>query len=190
MSFVLMQLPFEKSSLEPYMSAETLDYHHGKHHQTYVNNLNKLIEGTDFAQKSLEDIIKSSDGGLFNNAAQVFNHNFFWNCLSPIGQTIPANLESVLVKNFGSTEKFKEMFTQKAITQFGSGWAWLVKDSSGSLSIVTTSNANTPITDGLTPILVCDVWEHAYYIDTRNARPQYLENFWNIVNWEFVANNI
>jgi Fe-Mn family superoxide dismutase len=172
------------------MSKETLEFHYGKHHQTYVTKLNGLIEGTEFADKSLEEIIKSSEGGVFNNAAQVFNHDFFWNGLTPGGSSISDEVASALTEAFGSVDKFKEDFTNAAVNNFGSGWTWLVKDSSGALKIVSTSNAGTPITDGLTPVLTVDVWEHAYYIDTRNARPVYLENFWALVNWDFVAENL
>ena len=187
MKHELMKLPY--ASLAPLMSDETLEYHHGKHHNTYVTNLNNLIAGTKFEEMSLEEIVKNSEGGLFNNSAQVFNHDFFFNGLTPTQGAIPASVESALTKSFGSVDKFKEEFTAKAIGQFGSGWAWLVLDK-GELKIVTTSNAGCPITDGLKPVLTCDVWEHAYYIDARNARPVYLENFWKLVNWEFVAKNL
>lgn len=187
MKHELMKLPY--ASLAPLMSDETLEYHHGKHHNTYVTNLNNLIAGTKFEEMSLEDIVKNSEGGLFNNAAQVFNHDFFFNGLTPTQGAIPASVESALTKAFGSVDKFKEEFTAKAIGQFGSGWAWLVLDN-GELKIVTTSNAGCPLTDGLKPVLTCDVWEHAYYIDTRNARPKFLENFWKLVNWDFVAKNL
>ncbi len=190
MKHELMKLPFALDALEPQMSKETLEFHYGKHHQTYVTKLNGLIEGTDFENKSLVEIIKSSEGGVFNNAAQVYNHDFFWNGLTPNGSDIPADVQSALTETFGSVEKFKEDFSNAAINNFGSGWTWLVKDASGKLSIVSTSNAGTPITQDLEPILTCDVWEHAYYIDTRNARPAYLENFWKLVNWDFVASNL
>jgi Fe-Mn family superoxide dismutase len=190
MKHELMKLPYEMDALQPLMSKETLEFHYGKHHQTYVNNLNNLIAGTKFEDASLVEIVKGSEGGLFNNAAQVFNHDFFWNGLTPGGSTISSDVEAALVEAFGSVEEFKTQFTAKAVTHFGSGWAWLVKDASGKLSIVSTANAGTPLTDGLTPILTCDVWEHAYYIDTRNARPAYLENFWKLVNWDFVAKNL
>ena len=190
MKHELMKLPYEMDALQPLMSKETLEFHYGKHHQTYVNNLNNLIAGTKFEDLSLVEIVKDAEGGLFNNAAQVFNHDFFWNALTPGGSTISGDVEAALVEAFGSVEEFKTQFTNKAVTHFGSGWAWLVIDSSGKLSIVSTSNAGTPLTDGLTPILTCDVWEHAYYIDTRNARPAYLENFWKLVNWDFVAQNL
>lgn len=191
MTHKLPELPYAKNALEPHMSAETLEFHYGKHHQTYVDNLNKLIAGTEFENLSLEDIIKRSSGGLFNNAAQVWNHTFFWNCLSPNGGGAPSGkLAEAIDKAFGSFDKFRERFTQTALTTFGSGWAWLVKNADGSLDIVSTSNAGTPMTDGRQALLTCDVWEHAYYIDYRNARAKFLENFWNIVNWEFVAKNL
>lgn len=190
MQHELMKLPYELNALEPQMSQETLEFHYGKHHQTYVTKLNGLIEGTEYENKTLVEIVKSSQGGVFNNAAQVYNHDFFWNCLTPGGSNVPVSVESALTEAFGSVDKFKEDFTNAAVNNFGSGWTWLVKDASGKLSIVSTSNAGTPITDGLTPLLTCDVWEHAYYIDTRNARPTYLQNFWALVNWDFVANNL
>lgn len=190
MKHELMKLPYELDALQPLMSKETLEFHYGKHHQTYVNNLNNLIIGTKHEEQTLEEIVKSSEGGIFNNSAQVFNHDFFWNGLTPGGSTISSDVEAALIEAFGSVDEFKTQFTAKAVTTFGSGWAWLVKDANGKLSIVSTSNAGTPITDGLTPLLTCDVWEHAYYIDTRNARPVYLENFWKLVNWDFVASNL
>lgn len=190
MKHELMKLPYGLDALEPYMSKETLEYHYGKHHQTYVTKLNGLIEGTKYENLSLEEIIKSSEGGVFNNSAQVFNHDFFWKGLTANGSEIPSEVESALVEAFGSVENFKEKFSTTAINHFGSGWAWLVKDSFGKLDIIATANANTPITEGLTPLLTCDVWEHAYYIDTRNARPAYLENFWKLVNWDFVSKNL
>ncbi|RXJ60231.1 superoxide dismutase [Candidatus Marinarcus aquaticus] len=190
MKHELMALPYELDALEPYMSKETLEYHYGKHHQTYVTKLNGLIEGTKYENLSLTDIIKESDGGVFNNAAQVFNHDFFWKGLVPNGSEIPQSVTDALTEAFGSVETFKEAFTNAAVNHFGSGWAWLVKDDHGQLTIISTPNAATPITEGLTPLLTCDVWEHAYYIDTRNARPKYLENFWALVNWNFVAQNL
>jgi len=191
MTFTLPELPYAKDALAPHISAETLDYHYGKHHQAYVNNLNKLIADTDFANKSLEDIIKTSSGGIFNNAAQVWNHTFYWHCLTPKSTAEPTGkLADAIKKEFGSIDKFKEQFTQTAATTFGSGWAWLVQDKEGKLNIISTSNAGTPMTEGLTALLTCDVWEHAYYIDYRNVRPDYISAFWKLVNWEFAANNL
>ena len=191
MTFTLPELPYAKDALAPHISAETLDYHYGKHHQAYVNNLNKLIVDTDFANKSLEDIIKTSSGGIFNNAAQVWNHTFYWHCLTPKSTAEPTGkLADAIKKDFGSIDKFKEQFTQTAATTFGSGWAWLVQDTEEKLTIISTSNAGTPMTEGLTALLTCDVWEHAYYIDYRNVRPDYISAFWKLVNWEFAANNM
>lgn len=190
MKHELMTLPYSMDALEPCMSKETLEFHYGKHHQTYVNNLNNLIAGTKFEDSSLVNIILESDGGIFNNAAQVYNHDFFWNGLTPTQGTMPATVEEALTKAFGSVEKFKEEFTAKAVGHFGSGWAWLVQDENQNLKVISTSNAQNPLTDNLKPILVCDVWEHAYYIDVRNARPKFLENFWKLVNWDFVAQNL
>ncbi|MBY0314827.1 MAG: superoxide dismutase [Fe] [Bdellovibrionales bacterium] len=188
MAFTLPELPYSKDALTPHMSAETLEYHYGKHHQTYVTKLNELIKGTEFENMSLEDIIKKSSGGVFNNSAQVWNHTFFWNCLSPKGGGEPqGKVADAIKKNFESVEKFKEKFTNAAITQFGSGWAWLVQNPDGSLAITQTSNAETPMTKNQTALLTCDVWEHAYYIDYRNARPKFLEAFWKLVNWDQVA---
>jgi Fe-Mn family superoxide dismutase len=187
----LPELPYAKSALAPHISAETLEYHYGKHHAAYVANLNKLIAGTEFAESSLEDIIKKASGGMFNNAAQVWNHSFYWNCLSPKGGGEPGGaLADALGKNFGSFASFKEKMTSAAVTQFGSGWAWLVKNPNGSLSVEQTSNAATPLKDGKKPLLTVDVWEHAYYIDYRNARPAYVEAFWKLVNWEFASQNL
>jgi superoxide dismutase, Fe-Mn family len=188
MAFELPALPYEKNALEPHISAETLEYHYGKHHQTYVTNLNNLVNGTEHAGKSLEDIIKSSSGGLFNNAAQVWNHTFYWHCLSPNGGGEPSGtLGDAITAKWGSFSAFKEEFTKSAVGNFGSGWTWLVKNSDGSLEIVNTSNAGTPMTEGKQALLTCDVWEHAYYIDYRNARPKYVEAFWNLVNWDYVS---
>lgn len=190
MTFQLPALPYERNALEPHISSETLDYHYGKHHQAYVNNLNKLIEGSEFEGKSLEDIITSSQGGVFNNAAQIWNHTFYWNSLSPNGGgEADGELAAAIAAKFGNFDEFKSQFTQSAATTFGSGWAWLVKNAAGELEVVSTSNAGTPLTAGQTPLLTCDVWEHAYYIDTRNDRPKYISNFWNLVNWDFVAKN-
>ena len=190
MAHTLPELPYARDALTPHISAETIDYHYGKHHQTYVTNLNNLIQGGEFESASLEDIIMKSSGGLFNNAAQVWNHTFYWNCLSPNGGGEPTGaLSDAINATFGSFESFKEKFSQTAITTFGSGWAWLVKNSDGSLELVSTSNAATPMTNGQTAILTCDVWEHAYYVDYRNARPKYVEAFWQLVNWDFAAKN-
>jgi Fe-Mn family superoxide dismutase len=190
MTHVLPALPYEKNALEPHISAETIEFHYGKHHQTYVTNLNNLIPGTEFENLSLEDIVKKSSGGIFNNAAQIWNHTFYWHSLSPTGGGEPTGaLADAINATFGSFEKFKEELTKTAVTTFGSGWAWLVKNADGSLGLVSTSNAATPLTTGHTPLLTVDVWEHAYYIDYRNARPKYLEAFWNLVNWEFAASN-
>lgn len=191
MDHQLPELPYSKNALEPHISAETLEYHYGKHHQTYVTNLNKLIVGTEFEDMSLEDIIKKATGGLFNNAAQVWNHTFYWNCLSANGGGEPSgDVSDAINKAFGSFDSFKEKFSTSAVTNFGSGWTWLVKNKEGSLEIVNTGNAGTPITEGQQVLLTCDVWEHAYYIDYRNARPKYLQAFWNLVNWDFVTKNL
>lgn len=191
MSFTLPQLPYAMDGLAPQISEETLEYHYGKHHRAYVDNLNKLIVGTEFESMSLEDIIMKSKGGIFNNAAQVWNHTFYWHSLSPNGGNEPkGKIAEAINKQFGSFDAFKEQFSQAAITTFGSGWAWLVQDSSGTLKIISTSNAATPMTDGLHALLTCDVWEHAYYIDYRNARPNYLKAFWELVNWEFASSNL
>jgi len=191
MEHKLPPLPFAKDALEPVISAETIDYHYGKHHQAYVNNLNKLILGTEFEDMPLEDIIKKSSGGIFNNAAQVFNHTFYWHCLAPdAGGTPQGELAGAIDQAFGSFEAFKEKFSATAATTFGSGWAWLVKDSDGKLEIISTSNAGTPLTEDKKPLLTCDVWEHAYYIDYRNARPSYIDKFWELVNWDFVSANL
>lgn len=191
MSFELPELPYAMDALEPYISQETLEYHYGKHHRTYVNNLNNLTEGTVLADASLEDIIKMAGGGVFNNAAQIWNHTFYWHSLSPNGGGQPSNnLERILSEAFGSVEQFKERFNTVAKTTFGSCWAWLVKNQHGELEILGTSNAGNPLTQGKTPLLTCDMWEHAYYIDYRNAKPKYLDAFWQIVNWEFIEKNL
>jgi superoxide dismutase, Fe-Mn family len=190
MAFELPPLPYEKDALAPVISAETIEYHYGKHHQTYVTNLNNLTKDTDFASMSLEEIIKKSSGGVFNNAAQVWNHTFYWNCLSPNGGGAPTgDLAAAINAKFGSFDEFKKQFAQSAATNFGSGWTWLVKNADGSIEIFNTSNAGTPMTEGKTALLTVDVWEHAYYIDYRNARPKYLESIWDKINWEFVAAN-
>jgi Fe-Mn family superoxide dismutase len=190
MTFELPKLPYELNALEPHISRETLEYHYGKHHQAYVTNLNNLVPGTEFEGKSLEEVIKKSSGGVFNNAAQVWNHTFYWHCLAPKGGHAPSGkLADAINKHFGSFDAFKENFTKTALATFGSGWAWLVKNADGSLAITSTSNAGTPMTDNKPALLTCDVWEHAYYIDYRNARAKYIEAFWNLVNWQFVADN-
>lgn len=191
MTFTLPDLPYAMDALAPHISKETLEYHYGKHHQTYVTNLNKLVEGTDAATLSLEELVKSASGAIFNNAAQVWNHSFYWECLSPNGGDEPTGaLLDAITQAFGSFAAFKEQFTQAAITTFGSGWAWLVQDADGQFKITSTSNAANPMTSGQKPLLTCDVWEHAYYIDYRNRRPDYLNAFWALVNWDFVASNL
>jgi superoxide dismutase, Fe-Mn family len=191
MEHKLPELPYPKEALAPNISAETLEYHYGKHHKTYVDNLNKLIPGTELENMSLEEIIKKASGGVFNNAAQVWNHTFYWNCLSPKGGGEPSGAFTTTVnKNFGSFAQFKEKFTNVAVTLFGSGWAWLVENPDGSLVIEATSNAGNPLKDGKKPLLTCDVWEHAYYIDYRNARAKYVEAFWKLVNWDFIEKNL
>lgn len=191
MAFELPKLPYELNALQPHISKETLEYHYGKHHQTYVDNLNKLIVNTEFAGKTLEEIIKHSSAGVFNNAAQVWNHTFYWHCLTPNSQGEPTGkLLKAITDSFGSFAKFKEEFTKISITTFGSGWGWLVKNAAGKLELVSTSNAGCPLTTDKTPLLTCDVWEHAYYIDYRNARPKYLEAFFELINWDFVAKNL
>jgi Fe-Mn family superoxide dismutase len=184
----LPELPYAKDALAPRISAETLEYHYGKHHATYVANLNKLIPGTEFENLTLEQIIQKASGGIFNNAAQVWNHTFYWNCLSPHGGGEPTGaLAEQITKSFGSFAQFKEKLTNAAVTLFGSGWAWLVRNPDGTLAIEGTSNAGTPLTTGKKPLLTCDVWEHAYYVDYRNARANYVAAFWDLVNWDFVA---
>jgi Fe-Mn family superoxide dismutase len=191
MSFELPALPYEKNALEPHISAETLEYHYGKHHNAYVVNLNNLLKGSKFEGLSLEEIVKASDGGIFNNAAQVWNHTFYWHCLSPQGGGEPeGKLAAAINQSFGSFAAFKQQFSDAAVKNFGAGWTWLVKKPEGSLAIVNTSNAATPLTGDDKPLLTVDVWEHAYYIDYRNARPAYLENFWALVNWAFVEKNL
>ena len=191
MAFELPQLPYEKTALEPHISAETLDFHHGKHHATYVTKLNGLIDGTELATKSLEEIIKTSEGGVFNNAAQVWNHTFYWNSLSPNGGGAPTGaLADAINAKWGSFEKFQAAFNDKAVNNFGSSWTWLIKAADGSLDIINTSNAGTPITtSGVTALITVDLWEHAYYIDYRNVRPNYLAGFWALANWKFASDN-
>ena len=190
MAFTLPELPYPKDALVPHMSAETFDYHYAKHHKAYVDNANKLVAGTEFENMAIEDVIKKSSGKIFNNVAQIWNHTFFWHCLTP-KQTAPGKkLTDALVKQFGGIEDFKKAFTEAAINTFGSGWAWLVQNGDGSLAIVSTQGAGNPMTNGQKPLLTVDVWEHAYYIDYRNARPSFLEHFWALANWEFAEKNL
>ncbi|MBX6965825.1 superoxide dismutase [Fe] [Alcaligenes faecalis] len=191
MAFTLPALPYELNALEPHISKETLEFHYGKHHQAYVTNLNNLVAGTELENASLEDVVKKSSGGVFNNAAQVWNHTFYWNSLSPNGGGAPTGkVADAINAKWGSFDAFKEAFTKSAVGNFGSGWTWLVKKADGSLDIVNTSNAGTTLTSDDVALITCDVWEHAYYIDYRNARPKYLEIFWNLVNWDFAAKNL
>jgi Fe-Mn family superoxide dismutase len=191
MAIELPALPYAIDALAPHISQETLEYHHGKHHATYVTKLNAAIPGTEFENMSLEDIIKKSSGPVFNNAAQVWNHTFYWNCLSPNGGGEPTGaVADAINQAFGSFAEFQKQFDDKAVNNFGSSWTWLVKNANGSLEIVNTSNAGTPMTSGQTALLTVDLWEHAYYIDYRNARPNYLSAFWKLVNWKFVAENL
>ncbi|GAB3437643.1 superoxide dismutase [Fe] [Massilia solisilvae] len=191
MEHTLPPLPYAKNALAPTMSEETLEYHYGKHHQAYVTNLNNLIKGTEFENLSLEEIIKKSSGGVFNNSAQVWNHTFFWNCMKPNGGGAPTGqVADAINAKWGSFDKFKEEFQKSAVGNFGSGWTWLVKKPDGTVDIVNTSNAGTPLTTDNKPLLTVDVWEHAYYIDYRNARPKFVESWWNIVNWDFVNQNM
>ena len=190
MALTLPELPYPRDALAPHMSAETLDFHYGKHHKKYLDTANEIIPGTEYESMALEDIIMKSSGKLFNQVAQVWNHTFFWNCLTPNSGEPGEKLADALIKNFGGIEAFKKNFFDVAAGTFGSGWAWLVKNSDGSLEIMSTANAGTPMTEGKTALLTCDVWEHAYYIDYRNARPSYLEHFWALVNWDFVEQNL
>ncbi len=188
MKFELPPLPYALDALEPHISQKTLEFHHGKHHQAYVNNLNNLIPGTEFENADLETIIKKADGGIFNNGAQVWNHTFYFNQFSPKGGGEPTGaLADAINKAFGSFDTFKDEFSKAAATLFGSGWAWLVKNQDGSLEIIKESNAGNPIRNGLTPILTCDVWEHAYYLDKQNKRPDYIADFWKVVDWNVVG---
>lgn len=191
MVHALPELPYAMDALQPHLSKETLEYHYGKHHKAYVDTLNSLIPDTEYADLSLEEIIRKATGKLFNQAAQVWNHTFYWHCLSPNGGGEPTGaLAEAITKSFGSFADFKKVFTDQTIANFGSGWGWLVKKTDGTLAILETSNAATPLTDtSVVPLLTCDIWEHAYYIDYRNARPKYMEAFWNLVNWDFVAKN-
>ena len=190
MKFELPELPYPKDALAPYISAETLEYHHGRHHAAYVKNLNELIKGSKFAEMKLEEIItKAEPGPIFNNAAQHWNHSFYWRCMSPKGGKPDSEIADLLKKSFGGFEEFKKKFDEAAVKQFGSGWAWLI-DADGRLEIETTHDADLPLAHGKNAIMTCDVWEHAYYIDYRNARAKYVEAFWNVVNWQFVASNL
>lgn len=192
MTFQLPALPYPQDALAPHISAETLDFHHGKHHKAYVDKLNTLVPGTEFEGKSLEDVIKAAPAGpVFNNAAQIWNHTFYWHCLSPNGGGAPTGkVGEAITQAFGSFDKFKEAFTNSAINNFGSSWTWLVKKADGTVAIVNTSNAGTPLTDAsVVPVLTLDLWEHAYYVDYRNARPKYVEAFWSLINWEFANKN-
>jgi Fe-Mn family superoxide dismutase len=185
--FTLSELKWKKDALLPFISEETIDYHYGKHHQAYVNNINNLIKGTDFENKTLEEIIKTAEGGIFNNAAQVWNHSFYWNCLTPNAPEKPkGRLLSAIESQYGSFEAFKDQFSAKATGLFGSGWTWLVFTADGKLDIIQTFNADTPLKHGLKALLTCDVWEHAYYIDYRNKRPDYINNFFKFIDWKAV----
>lgn len=191
MEHKLPDLPYAKDALQPHISAETFDYHYGKHHQAYVTKLNELIKGTKFEDMPLEDIIKNSEAGLFNNAAQVWNHTFFWNCMGPNKGGAPTGkIAEAINQKWGSFDKFKEEFQKSAVGNFGSGWTWLVKADDGGVEIMNTSNADTPLKHDKTALMTVDVWEHAYYIDYRNARPKFVEAFWNVVNWDFVNHNL
>ncbi len=191
MKHELPELPYAGDALAPHISAETLAFHHGKHHRTYVDKLNGLIPGTPHEEQSLEEIIRTASGGIFNNAAQIWNHSFYWNCLSPDGGGAPSGTIAERIDNrWGAFEKFQAELTQSAVTNFGAGWTWLVQNGQGELEIVNTSNAGNPLTDDKTPVLTIDVWEHAYYLDYRNARPKYVEAYWNLVNWDFAATNL
>lgn len=187
----LPKLPYALDALQPHISRETLEYHYGKHHKAYVDKLNTLIPGTEFEKASLDDIVRGANGGMFNQAAQIWNHTFYWHCLSPNGGGEPGgSLGKAINEAFGSFAAFQQQFSDKAATLFGAGWAWLVKQPDGKLAIAQTSNADTPLTGANAPLLTCDVWEHAYYIDYRNARPKYVEAFWKLVNWDFVQQNL
>ncbi len=191
MPFELPELPYASDALEPHISRETLEYHYGKHHRGYVDKLNSALAGTEFEKATLEDVIRNASDGLFNNAAQAWNHAFYWECLSPQGGGDPADsLASALARDFGSVEKFRKQFSEQAATLFGSGWAWLVQRDDGKLSIEQTANADTPVAGTARPLLTCDVWEHAYYIDYRNARKKYIDAFWKLINWDHVASGM
>jgi superoxide dismutase, Fe-Mn family len=188
MTFTLPPLPYPKNALEPYISAQTLEFHHDKHHQAYVNNVNNLITGTPFESASLEEIIQKAEGGIFNNGAQVYNHTFYFEQFSADGCREPKTpLKEALEKDFGTVSSFIEQFNKAAATLFGSGWAWLVLNKEGNLEIIQTSNAGCPLRDGKKPLLTCDVWEHAYYLDKQNLRPKYIDDFWKIVDWKVIS---
>ena len=190
MTHTLMTLPFDSNALEPVISKETLSYHHGKHHAAYINNLNKLIEGTIYSDRTLAEIVTSSDGGIFNNAAQVYNHDFYFSGISNHPSEPSKDLSTLLIRDFGSLEAFKEVFVKAASTLFGAGWVWLSLDKTGTLKIESFSNAGNPLLTGNKPLMTCDVWEHAYYIDYRNVRPAYIEKWWGLINWDFVSQNV
>ena len=190
MPITLPRLPYELDALAPHLSRETLEFHYGKHHKTYVDKTNKLLEDSELKDAPLDEIVMRASGGLFNNAAQVWNHNFFWNCLAAAPSKPDKAVQAALAKAFGSFDAFMDQFSEHAVSLFGSGWTWLARDSDGSLEIVNTSNAACPLTEQRQPLLVCDVWEHAYYIDHRNDRLRYLQNYWQLVNWDFVADNL
>lgn len=188
MKHQLPELPYAKDALEPHISATTLEYHHGKHHQKYVDNLNGLIPGTEFENASLEEIIQKADGGIFNNGAQVWNHTFYWNCMKPNGGGEPTGkLADAINRDFGSFDQFKDEFSKAAATLFGSGWAWLSKDEQGKLHISQGKNAENPIREGHKPLLTCDVWEHAFYLDKQNKKPDYIEDFFKLIDWDKVS---
>lgn len=189
MAVPMPPLPYDKKALSPYISEQTLEFHYGKHHKGYVDKLNLQIQGQSFDKANLEEILKNSEGGLFNLSAQAWNHEFYWNCLSaPSQNTIPTELKNALERDFGSMDEFQSQFTKESLAHFGSGWAWLVREN-GQLKVISTHDADTPLVHGLTPLLTCDVWEHAYYLDYQNNRAKYLENFWKIVNWNFIHKN-
>ncbi len=191
MNFTLPQLPFSVDALEPVISRRTIDFHYGKHHQAYVNNLNKLTEGSEWSKRSLEDLIRLTEGGIYNNAAQVWNHTFYWESLIPSElSTAGTGLLEAINKSFGSMDLFKEQFVQASVTLFGSGWVWLVKGRNNGLKIMQGSNAWNPLREDYIPLLTCDVWEHAYYLDFQNRRPDYVEGFWKIINWEKVEERL
>ena len=190
MKHELPPLPYPVDALEPHISGETLEFHHDKHHRTYVDKLNQLVKGSPFETASLEEIVRKATGAIFSNGAQAWNHAFYWQCLSPEGGGSPSGaVAKIIERSFGGFEQFRDKFSESAVSLFGSGWTWLARNADGSLEIVNCANADTPLRSGKTPLLACDVWEHAYYIDYRNARQDYVEAFWNVVNWDFVNRN-